>query len=77
MLEYMLSATLRLTCIFVVFSDPLPQRMQDEARDAVDRHLRSSSLHSDLSEDDITEAVGMAVIEVDWKVHSSVSQSDM
>ena len=51
--------------------------MQDEARDAVDRHLRSSSLHSDLSEDDITDAVGMAVIEVDWKVHSTVSQSDM
>ena len=77
MLEYMLSATLRLTCIFVVFSDPLPQRMQDEARDAVDRHLRSSSLHSELTEVDIAEAVAMAVIEVDWKVHSTVSQSDM
>ena len=77
MLEYMLSATLRLTCIFVVFSDPLPQRMEDEVRDAVERHLRTSSLHNDLDEAEITAAVGSAFVEVDWKVHCSVSQSDM
>ena len=77
MLEYMLSATLRLTCIFVVFSDPLPQRMEDEVLEAVERHLRSSSLHNDLDEAEITAAVGSVYVETDWKVHSSVSQSDM
>ena len=77
MLEYMLSATLRLTCIFVVFCDPLPQRMEDEVRDAVERHLRTSSLHNDLDESEINDAVRSALVEVDWKVHSSVSQRDM
>ncbi len=76
MFEYMFSAIRRFTCIFFVFSDPLPQRMEDDARETVERHLRTSSLHNDMSEDEIVAAVAIAVIEVDWRVHSSVSQSD-